>query len=76
VPQDLTWLRPLSCADEGPILFAFPPAGAGPNVFRPWLSWLPAHLELVAVKAPGREDRIGQEPAVRGTGASMKERDG
>jgi medium-chain acyl-[acyl-carrier-protein] hydrolase len=62
VPQDPIWLRPLSCANEGPILFAFPPAGAGPNVFRPWLSWLPPHIELVAVKAPGREDRIGEAP--------------
>lgn len=25
VPEDLTWLRPLSRATDGPILFAFPP---------------------------------------------------
>jgi surfactin synthase thioesterase subunit len=60
--KDVTWLRPMSEAGDGPILFAFPPAGAGPNVFRPWLPWLPPHLELVAVKAPGREDRISQAP--------------
>jgi surfactin synthase thioesterase subunit len=64
VPEDLTWLRPLRRSANGPILFVFPPAGAGPNVFRPWLPLLPPQIELVAVKAPGREDRISQPPLV------------
>lgn len=62
MPLESAWLRPLSKPADGPILFAFPPAGAGPNAFRPWLPWLPPHIQLVAVKAPGREDRIGQPP--------------
>lgn len=46
----------------GTVLFAFPPAGAGPSLFRPWLPHIPVGVELVALLAPGRESRLHEPP--------------
>ena len=43
-------------------LVCFPHAGAGAAVYRPWISLLPADVELWAVELPGRATRIA-EPA-------------
>jgi medium-chain acyl-[acyl-carrier-protein] hydrolase len=43
-------------------LFCFPFAGGGASTFRSWGKILPAGIECVAIKLPGREDRI-REPA-------------
>ncbi|HTJ69381.1 MAG TPA: alpha/beta fold hydrolase [Actinospica sp.] len=48
---------------KGPLVFAIPPSGSGPSLFRRWLPDRPAGLELVAIHAPGRESRFA-EPAV------------
>ncbi len=47
----------------GLLVFAFPPSGSGPSLFRRWLPVRPPGLELVAIHTPGREDRC-TEPAV------------
>ncbi len=43
-------------------LVCLPHAGGGAAVFRSWAAELPEEIELIAVKLPGRESRIG-EPA-------------
>jgi surfactin synthase thioesterase subunit len=55
-------LRPVSGPTTGLLVFAFPAAGAGPTVFRKWLPHRPPGVELVAVHAPGREDRCFEDP--------------
>jgi surfactin synthase thioesterase subunit len=43
-------------------LFCVPHSGAGAAVYRPWDALLPADVELVSVRLPGRESRF-REPA-------------
>ncbi|HEX8806365.1 MAG TPA: alpha/beta fold hydrolase [Candidatus Aquilonibacter sp.] len=43
-------------------LFCIPYAGGWPSVFRPWTARLPADVELVAVRMPGRESRFAERP--------------
>lgn len=45
-----------------PILFAISHTGAGAAPFAGWRRWLPADVELAAVRLPGRESRIGEDP--------------
>lgn len=42
-------------------LFCFPYAGAGPVVYRNWPLSLPAQVELVALRYPGRESRLREK---------------
>lgn len=42
-------------------LFCFPYAGGGPSVFRDWGNSLPEDIELVAVRLPGRDNRIREQ---------------
>ncbi|MEV6025678.1 alpha/beta fold hydrolase [Streptomyces sp. NPDC052036] len=58
------WLRRFG-AVAGPRqrLVCFPHAGGSAGVFRGWRRGLPADVELLAVRYPGREDRI-REPFV------------
>ena len=44
------------------VLIAFPFAGAGASMFRPWLAALQPRYEVFAVQLPGREQRFA-EPA-------------
>ena len=46
-------------------LVCFPYAGAGAAVFRDWASEVGADTELLAVRLPGRETRIGEPPLQR-----------
>lgn len=73
------WLTRLTARTRGPLWFAFPPAGAGPSIFRRWLSVLPPQVELVAFQAAGRETRrgdpldIGVEPVAAAAAAAVLE---
>ncbi|MFD5184529.1 thioesterase II family protein [Streptomyces sp. NPDC058372] len=41
-------------------LICFPPAGAGASTFRTWAQGLPADIGVLAIRYPGREDRINE----------------
>jgi medium-chain acyl-[acyl-carrier-protein] hydrolase len=57
------WYRPRSATYAPRLrLFCFPYAGGWPSVFRPWAARLPADVELVAVRMPGRESRFSEQP--------------
>lgn len=43
-------------------LFCFPYAGGGASVFRGWSSNVPADVEVVSIRLPGRESRINESP--------------
>lgn len=43
-------------------LVCFPFAGAGASLFRPWVSQLNDHLDVIAVQLPGREQRFLDTP--------------
>ena len=43
-------------------LFCFPYAGGGASAYRLWPSELPAHVELIAIQLPGRENRVREQP--------------
>ena len=55
--------RPRSGAEVR--LFCFPYAGGGASVFRRWAQELPDWIELWAMQAPGREDRVAEPPVDR-----------
>lgn len=46
-------------------LICIPPAGAGAQFFRGWGNALPAHVELLATRLPGREGRGQERPLHR-----------
>lgn len=46
-------------------LFCFPHAGGGASVYHTWPSGLPSHVELCAIKLPGREARLSEPPFER-----------
>ncbi|AUX34635.1 thioesterase [Sorangium cellulosum] len=45
-------------------MFCFPYAGGSPSVFRGWVHAIPADVDVMAVRLPGRDSRI-KEPAYR-----------
>ncbi|WKX69509.1 thioesterase II family protein [Streptomyces sp. XD-27] len=58
------WLRTLHAAGRPRVrLVCFPHAGGAAGFFRDWPRWLAPDIELLAVRYPGREDRILDEPA-------------
>jgi medium-chain acyl-[acyl-carrier-protein] hydrolase len=57
------WLHRESRDEPAARLFCLPPAGAGAQFFRGWSRIVPAHVEIVALRLPGRESRLG-EPAL------------
>jgi pyochelin biosynthetic protein PchC len=54
------WFRCLTPPTAAPRLrlLCFPHAGGAAGYFRPWAALLPAGVELLAVRYPGREDRF------------------
>jgi medium-chain acyl-[acyl-carrier-protein] hydrolase len=57
------WLwRPLPRPGARLLLLCFPYAGGGPPAFHRWAEALPAGVELLAVRLPGRHTRIGERP--------------
>ncbi|RAJ67116.1 pyochelin biosynthetic protein PchC [Streptomyces sp. Amel2xB2] len=60
------WLRAYATPGAAPAevrLVCFPHAGGSASFYRDWAGLLPAHVELLAVCYPGREDRFGEECA-------------
>lgn len=61
--EEYPWLtvlrRPTQATQR---LICFPYAGGGSNVFRRWLPFLPAQLEILVCVLPGRDDRIREIP--------------
>lgn len=55
--------RPFPRPDARLRLVCVPHAGAGAAVFRPWAEHLDADIEMVAVRLPGRENRLREPPA-------------
>jgi pyochelin biosynthetic protein PchC len=56
------WLRRFRA--PGPVrrrLLCFAHAGGGPSSFRTWSRHLPADVEVLAVRYPGRQDRVGED---------------
>jgi len=55
------WLRRLTAPTAPRLrLVCLPHGGAGASVFAPWAEHVPADVELLAVRYPGREDRWGE----------------
>jgi medium-chain acyl-[acyl-carrier-protein] hydrolase len=46
-------------------LLCFHHAGGSPAAFRPWVDDLPAHVEMLVVRLPGREARLRETPLTR-----------
>ncbi|MFG3207629.1 thioesterase II family protein [Streptomyces sp. NPDC048192] len=58
-----TWLRRFTTATEdGPRLVCFPHAGGSATAFKDLARRLPAHVDVVSVQYPGRQDRFREEP--------------
>ncbi|MBC6447450.1 thioesterase [Actinokineospora sp. HBU206404] len=58
--RDLTWLRPItSPAAPAVRLVCFPHAGGTAGVFHGWGTRVPDDVEVLAVRYPGRQDRLG-----------------
>jgi medium-chain acyl-[acyl-carrier-protein] hydrolase len=43
-------------------LFCLPSAGSGASSYRYWCNELPAHIEVLPIQPPGRENRFAEEP--------------
>ena len=64
VSPPLVWFRRYQTVSAPQMrLVCFPPAGAGAGFYRQWGRLAPAHLDILVVQYPGREDRIA-EPCV------------
>jgi medium-chain acyl-[acyl-carrier-protein] hydrolase len=46
-------------------LFCLPSAGSGASSYREWCDALPAHIEVLPIQPPGREDRFAEDPLRR-----------
>jgi medium-chain acyl-[acyl-carrier-protein] hydrolase len=57
--------RPALATPPALRLFCLPYAGGGAAVFRSWPQELPPTIEVRPIQLPGRENRIGEEPARR-----------
>jgi medium-chain acyl-[acyl-carrier-protein] hydrolase len=61
-----TWIAcPRPRPDPTARLLCFHHAGGSPAAFRPWVDELPAHVELLVVRLPGREARLRETPLTR-----------
>ena len=57
---DEDWFVPLRRQQQARVrLLLFHYAGGGPQVFRPWLRWVPEDVEVVAFQLPGRRPGHG-----------------
>ncbi|MFI5975393.1 thioesterase II family protein [Streptomyces sp. NPDC051452] len=58
-PDGKAWFRTIKrCANPRVRLLCFPHAGGAASFFRDWADGVPDGVEVVAVRYPGREDRI------------------
>lgn len=61
-----TWIAcPRPRPDPTARLLCFHHAGGSPAAYRPWLDDLPAHVEMLVVRLPGREARLRETPLTR-----------
>jgi medium-chain acyl-[acyl-carrier-protein] hydrolase len=61
-----TWLAcPRPRPDPTARLLCFHHAGGSPSAFRPWVDDLPAHVEMLVVRLPGREARLRETALTR-----------
>jgi surfactin synthase thioesterase subunit len=56
------WFARATRAEPRARIFCFGHAGAGAAAFRPWGEIFPPEVEICAVRLPGREKRISEEP--------------
>jgi surfactin synthase thioesterase subunit len=64
-PTDTRWLRPCAGgwrAGAGPVLLCLPCAGGGALSYAGWEQYSLGGFEPVAVRLPGREDRVEEDP--------------
>ncbi|MGD3108491.1 thioesterase II family protein [Streptomyces sp. YGL11-2] len=63
-PDDDKWVITIKPAVKRPSvsLICFPYAGGSPDLFRAWSDGLSDHIELLAVRLPGRGNRIKEAP--------------
>jgi surfactin synthase thioesterase subunit len=59
---DVRWLKQITSGHGTELLFLIPAAGTGPERYRSWQSAAADGLEVIAVQAPGREERFGERP--------------
>lgn len=58
------WFRTLKqCPIPRVRIICFPHAGGAASFFRPWAALTPDGVELIAIRYPGREDRLLEPPA-------------
>lgn len=60
----MTWFPPAVASSATTRLFCLPHGGAGASVYQPWAGLLPAEIDMVPVRLPGREARYA-EPLAR-----------
>jgi medium-chain acyl-[acyl-carrier-protein] hydrolase len=56
------WLKPLTAGNGRAVVYLLPAAGAGPGSYSVWRDTAPEGLDVVAVHAPGREERFTEPP--------------
>ncbi|MGW6982590.1 thioesterase II family protein [Streptomyces sp. NPDC054932] len=61
IQQTDQWLRRYRPVDRPRVrLVCFAHAGGGPSAFRTWAAGLPSDVEVLAVRYPGRQDRVAE----------------
>ncbi|MFI5800683.1 thioesterase II family protein [Streptomyces sp. NPDC051677] len=61
VQQTDIWLRRFRALERPRVrLVCFAHAGGGPSAFRTWSTALPSDVEVLAVRYPGRQDRVSE----------------
>lgn len=59
------WVRSRPVVEPRVRLICLPYAGGGPAIYRAWPDRLPGDMELCAVRLPGRESRLNEQPFTR-----------
>lgn len=65
MPDTSRWIvraRPAPPGTPRVTLICLPYAGGSPNLFRSWAGCLPADVDLLSLRLPGHELRIGEQP--------------
>jgi medium-chain acyl-[acyl-carrier-protein] hydrolase len=65
LPASRWWLVPRLSTTAPVRLWCFSPAGAGAAIWFPWAARFEEAAEIVALRLPGRETRLAEEPLLR-----------